>query len=238
MSFYFLFIYSLGMIFLLFLVLLSAYFYAKEGKINPDFSFSFGKNGMIVNNEIYSLSSYEFPYNYIVFPIFGIIMILFTYYLIKFTQRNQFKEILGLYQINIQKLLIYLGLFLIYTIIVFFLSRYTSILNTEDVFKLPNNPIHIFLLFLGVGVCVPIFEELMFRGVLYFHYFNKFGWFYSVILTSLVFSIFHFNYNFYIIVCIFFFALILGSARKESNSIYVPIILHILNNTMALFINF
>ena len=108
------------------------------------------------------------------------------------------------------------------------LSRFTPLL--EIGVPIPSNIrtyfISIFVFAIGPGIC----EEIMFRGVLTRAY-EGFGIKKSIIVTSILFGIFHFNiFN---LVGPIFLGIIFGITLYKTNSIYAPIVGHIINNSIA-----
>lgn len=90
------------------------------------------------------------------------------------------------------------------------------------------------LLWLGIIIAAPLYEEIFFRGFLFKGIENsRAGPIGAVIITSLAWSAIHVQYDFLIIVSIFAGGLILGWARVKTNSIYIPIAMHVLQNLMA-----
>jgi hypothetical protein len=90
------------------------------------------------------------------------------------------------------------------------------------------------LLWLAFIVASPLYEEIFFRGFLFKgieH--SRAGPAGAVIITSLAWSLLHIQYDFLIIISIFAGGLLLGLARLKTNSIYVPIVMHALQNLMA-----
>ena len=90
------------------------------------------------------------------------------------------------------------------------------------------------LLWLAYIIVGPLAEEIFFRGFLFEgirH--SKAGDAGAMIITSLLWSATHNQYNLYSIFFIFVGGLILGYARIKSNSIYPPIAMHILQNIIA-----
>jgi membrane protease YdiL (CAAX protease family) len=98
-----------------------------------------------------------------------------------------------------------------------------------------NSPL---LAILGIGLAVPFFEELIFRGWLYKRLELVFTPTIAVLATSLVFTLIHVQYNAYILSALFVLALILGMMRQRSGSIWPGVLLHCLNNTIATLIAF
>ncbi len=84
-----------------------------------------------------------------------------------------------------------------------------------------------------IGFIVPICEELFFRGLLQasFHTLTKNSWI-GIIITSLIFSLLHFSILHFF--PIFIFGLWVGVLREKTNSIYIGILLHCINNLFTL----
>lgn len=94
------------------------------------------------------------------------------------------------------------------------------------------------LLIVTMVIVAPIYEEVMFRGILWSAVREQFvgskGAWVATISTSILFSIIHLQYEFYEMSVIFILAMLLGYARSRSGSLYVPILLHIINNGVAM----
>lgn len=90
------------------------------------------------------------------------------------------------------------------------------------------------LLWLTFIIVAPLVEEMFFRGFLFKGIENsRMGPVGAVIITSLVWSAMHTQYDAYSIAAIFLGGLLLGFARLKSNSIYPPIVMHALQNVIA-----
>ena len=90
------------------------------------------------------------------------------------------------------------------------------------------------LLVLGVAFFAPILEELIFRGFLLKSLAHSFlGVYGAIVVTSLVWAIIHFQYEWIYLVLIFLIGLVLGFARFYTNSIYIPMMMHVLFNFSA-----
>jgi membrane protease YdiL (CAAX protease family) len=90
------------------------------------------------------------------------------------------------------------------------------------------------LLWLAFIIAAPLYEEIFFRGFLFKGIEkSRAGPVGAIIITSLAWSVLHVQYNFVIIIGIFVGGLILGWARVKTNSIYVPIAMHVLENLLA-----
>ncbi|WLD58024.1 CPBP family intramembrane metalloprotease [Salinispirillum sp. LH 10-3-1] len=86
-------------------------------------------------------------------------------------------------------------------------------------------------------VLAPLIEELIFRGYLFTAWrHTKLGLWGTVILTSLIFTSIHAaQYSGLLLLYLFIFSVILGLAREKTGSIWAPIALHVLNNSIAVF---
>ena len=84
-------------------------------------------------------------------------------------------------------------------------------------------------------VAAPFFEEIFFRGFLFQGIrYSRLGPGGAVALCALAWAVIHFQYDFYGMITIFAFGIILGWARFRSGSVYLPILLHAFINLVAL----
>jgi len=90
------------------------------------------------------------------------------------------------------------------------------------------------LLWLALVIVAPLTEEIFFRGFLFKGIeSSKMGPVGAIIITSLAWAVMHSQYDVYGMVSIFIGGLLLGFARVKSNSIYPPIVMHIIQNIIA-----
>ncbi len=96
------------------------------------------------------------------------------------------------------------------------------------------------LIFTTICLVVPIMEELVFRGWLFSKVAQtKLGSTGAIVLTSLIFTIIHSQYEQSItFIMLFLFSLLLGYARYKSNNISYSILIHIIFNSLALILLF
>ncbi|WP_209959007.1 CPBP family intramembrane glutamic endopeptidase [Psychrobacter sp. PL19] len=96
----------------------------------------------------------------------------------------------------------------------------------------------VWLLILAIVIVAPIYEELVFRGLLWSAIAEQFseqrGAIIASIITSLIFAVIHLQYGLYEISTIVILAFIFCYARIKSGSLLLPIILHIINNGAAM----
>ncbi|MDG2394593.1 MAG: type II CAAX endopeptidase family protein [Thalassotalea sp.] len=94
---------------------------------------------------------------------------------------------------------------------------------------------YIWLLVLSICIVAPIFEELVFRGFIFARLqrsvLGKSG---ALILTSLIFTLIHSQYQGIELFALFTFAILLGLIRIKTNNIKYCILIHALNNTLSL----
>lgn len=99
----------------------------------------------------------------------------------------------------------------------------------------------VWLLILALVVIAPIYEEILFRGLFWSAIEEQFsaesgvqGAVVASFITSFIFAIIHLQYGLYEIGTIVILALIFSYARYKSGSLWLPILLHIINNGLAM----
>lgn len=90
------------------------------------------------------------------------------------------------------------------------------------------NFIHVLII---AAVVAPVIEELLFRGLIYKQITGSDN--YKIIVSGIFFALIHFQLE--VIFPLIFLGLILGYLRKSQDSIWVPIIFHMLNNSLAIY---
>lgn len=86
--------------------------------------------------------------------------------------------------------------------------------------------------FLKVSVVAPIVEELIFRGLIFNGFRRNYNGFVAVIMSALLFSLFHLNP--WQMPATFVLGLLLGWLMLRTNNILVAILGHSINNTLVL----
>jgi len=90
------------------------------------------------------------------------------------------------------------------------------------------------LFWAAVILAAPLFEETFFRGfVLSGLSRSRLGAAGAVVLASLAWAALHVQYEAYDVAAIFIFGLVLGAARIKTGSLFTPLLLHALANTVA-----
>jgi membrane protease YdiL (CAAX protease family) len=81
------------------------------------------------------------------------------------------------------------------------------------------------------AIIAPIVEELLFRGLIYKQITGSENL--KILFSGIFFALIHFQIE--VIFPLIFLGLILGYLRKSQDSIWVPIIFHMLNNSIAIY---
>jgi membrane protease YdiL (CAAX protease family) len=157
------------------------------------------------------------------------------------TQANNWKErfeFWALKSITAKTLITWSGLGLIFWIVSSFLGEWLNIPVEQfmlDVKAASDSAIGMTLVIVTICIVVPIMEELVFRGWLYSKIAQtKLGNIGALILSSIIFTIIHTQYdNIITLFIILSLGLLLGFARYKTNNISYSIAIHILFNSLA-----
>ena len=146
---------------------------------------------------------------------------------------------LGLYHFNTNALIYSLVAYVILYLVLTAYSYAFQISPPEEFIKLMQATPFV-LNFLMVVIGAPIVEELLFRGFLFSQLkTTKLGINGSIILTSLIWTSIHLQYDLFLLIPIFLIGLLLGYLMHKYNSLYLVIIVHAVHNLQAtLFIEF
>ncbi|MFA7418421.1 MAG: CPBP family intramembrane glutamic endopeptidase [Melioribacteraceae bacterium] len=103
-------------------------------------------------------------------------------------------------------------------------QTYGELLKATSVFEAS------FVIFV-VAIIPALCEEILFRGLVQKSFEQKFKPYFSIFITSLFFGLYHFNpYGLVALVALGFY---FGFAAYKSDSIFIPMILHFINNFLA-----
>ena len=136
-----------------------------------------------------------------------------------------------------------LGLLVIFMIISQALTYMLDMTPLVFVDPLYQSVSSVWLLVFAMVVVAPLYEEVIFRGILWSAIAEQFtavsypahrGTIAASIVTSLIFAIIHVQYGIYEISTIVILALIFCYARIKSGSLLLPIVLHMINNGAAM----
>ena len=122
------------------------------------------------------------------------------------------------------------GFWIAFSVLAFLLDRSTPQFMA-DVYNTAGSPA---LLFLAVVIIAPLFEETLFRGLLFR------GWSPSplrvwgtIALTAALWTVLHSQYGAFEIGGLFLYGILLGTARHLTGTLIVPVVLHALSNAWA-----
>lgn len=99
-----------------------------------------------------------------------------------------------------------------------------------------TQPIQYLVAFVALVIIPPIAEELLFRGYLFGRLRERFGFWFTTIVVSIVFGIVHMQWNVGIDVAVL--SVFLCYLRERTGTIWASIVLHTIKNGLAYFLLF
>ena len=151
-------------------------------------------------------------------------------------KKNNARVFLGLAPPRPMEFLKWLGAFLVLGVIVESITRSSAMFESDFMAQVLATSTNDVLLFAGIALMAPIFEEFLLRGLLFGSVRYIADEHVTVAVTAGVFTLMHMQYNWAIMLLILPMGVIFGYARSRSGSIWVPVVLHILNNSASLLI--
>lgn len=109
-----------------------------------------------------------------------------------------------------------------------------KITETYEIFLKVDSPLEIIFVVFVIAVTPAFCEEFLFRGYIQRSFEGKFSRFSAALITAIFFGLFHFHP--YAIVPLTLLGFYFGYAAYKSNSILIPVILHFINNFIAVII--
>ena len=148
-------------------------------------------------------------------------------------KNNNFRQYLNFHPLTLNILAIFLCIsFCMMAGMEYVSNLYPEIFETDFAIESYKQAKSLPMLYLGVVLLGPIFEECLFRGFL-FKGLEKsaLGGHGAVFISAILFSLVHIQYGIYILVFIMLpIAILLGYARLKSGSLLLPIVIHVINN--------
>jgi membrane protease YdiL (CAAX protease family) len=90
------------------------------------------------------------------------------------------------------------------------------------------------VLWLALAVAAPVFEEICFRGFIFKGLAaSRLHWYGATLITAVLWTSIHLQYDLYGMATIFVLGLVLGTARAMTNSTVLTMLLHCLINLLA-----
>lgn len=167
----------------------------------------------------------------------GFVACLFmTYIAIKFKEGSNVNDYLALRLFDFNTLPKWiLGLILIWILAGFILASMPDNQNSAFMLEIYQSAKSRWLLYLAAVIAAPIYEEVFFRGFLFKGLrSSRLGASGTIMFTSLCWAVVHMQYDYVYISTIFVLGLYLGYARYRSQSLLLPIFLHMLYNLGAM----
>ena len=120
------------------------------------------------------------------------------------------------------------GVIIVHNIILFLLKVDTQGKQIQDILSSIDSPIWFFI---AAAIVAPLVEEIFFRGFLFQGFRQRYGWVPALLLSSAIFSAAHLDPA--SLIPTFVLGLILSYVYHRTNSLWLGIIIHFLNNATA-----
>lgn len=165
----------------------------------------------------------------------GLVCTLLIIGAVRLWKRKLANQFLGLVKPPFKQVLIWLGAFIALGLLIEMLAYLSPSFRTDFMQKVIGSTTNIAWLIIGVGIVAPLFEEFLLRGLLYGSIRHMADENAAVALTAGVFTLMHMQYDPAVMLLILPMGIVLGYARSRSGSIWVPVLLHMLNNLVTVF---
>lgn len=166
----------------------------------------------------------------------GLAGLLFLLVAVRRWKGSRMAGFLGIQGAKVSMALRWLGIFLLLALVIEALGRFTTAFHTDFMERILATNTQRWKLILGVGIMAPLFEEFLLRGLFYGSLRHLLDEHKAIAITAGVFALMHLQYQWTIMLLILPMGVVLGYARSRSNSIWVAVMLHMLNNTVSIFI--
>ncbi|MBK6551810.1 MAG: CPBP family intramembrane metalloprotease [Flavobacteriales bacterium] len=163
----------------------------------------------------------------------GAICTLLILVVVYYWKRRLLSFFLGLKLPGWRQMALWLAVFIGLGAIIEGLAHWIPAFQTDFMSKVISSTTNVIWLYIGVGSMAPLFEEFLLRGLLFGsirHMVDEHG---TVALTAGVFTLMHMQYDVAVMLLILPMGIVLGYARSRSGSIWVPVVIHMLNNLVS-----
>ena len=164
----------------------------------------------------------------------GLLAILFMVWLWK--RGEGMAGVLGLKRPTPRQVLKWIGIFILLGAVLEALAWASPAFRTPFMAEVMATSTDRFMMILGVGIVAPIFEEFLLRGVAYGSLRYVMDKHYAIAITAGLFTIMHLQYEVLVMLLILPIGVVLGYARANTGSLWVPILLHVLNNLASIYL--
>jgi uncharacterized protein len=163
------------------------------------------------------------------------IALAFVVLLAKLRNQLSVRDYLSLHWVPVKRLLVWSAIVLVYVGLAEGTIWLLEIDTSDVMIKAYRTAEIVPLLWVALVIAAPLFEELFFRGFMFRGIQqSRLGSTGAILITSLIWSAIHFQYDIYQVAVIFGGGILLGIARARSNSTCLTIALHALWNTIAI----
>lgn len=167
----------------------------------------------------------------------ALIMTAFIFAIIKIKGRS-IKEYLAFYPFRWSTLFGLLGLLFLFLVASETAMQALDVNPMQFVDALYATAEPLWLLVFAMVVVAPLYEELIFRGLLWTEIrgqvAGKRGVWLASVVSSVLFAVIHLQYDVYGMATITLLALLFCYARVKSGTLWVPILIHMVNNAIAM----
>ena len=203
------------------------YVYHLQAGSHPGLSFQNFAKTLITNGQAIGLSTIAT----------GLIGSLCVFFLV-WVKKNgpSLQGYLGLKNARVRDYLFWLGILFVFSITAGLLGQALgeSEKSSQFAMGLFKSGDHFWLLVIAVCIAAPIFEELLIRGFFLEGLRHSFvGTTGAVLVSSLLWTIMHTQYAWFNLMLLGIMGILLGTAKIMTRSLYVPIFLHIVHNSVA-----
>lgn len=173
----------------------------------------------------------NFSYRLIFIQVFVLLIFIVLYFIIS---KKSIEDTINIKKISLKNIILIFLVSIFMQPIIMFINLMTSFF-TDNVVGMQiasSSRYPLWQLILATAVFPPILEETIFRGILLKKY-EKYSFWYGIILTSLFFSIMHLNLNQFFYT--FFMGVVISILVKMTGSIFAGMMCHsIVNGTQAI----
>lgn len=166
----------------------------------------------------------------------GLVCTLLILASVRLWKRRHTAHFLGLHRPHWRQVMLWLGIFFLLGLVIEALAHLSPSFRTDFMAKVIGSSTNLLWLYLGVGVMAPVFEEFLLRGLLFGSIRHMADEHATVALTAGVFTLMHMQYDAAVMLLILPMGIVLGYARSRSGSIWVPVLLHMLNNLVSVLV--
>jgi len=146
------------------------------------------------------------------------------------------RQHLALKPVSAWKMIGWMAILILFSLISGIVASYLEQdIVTDFTRNLYQNAGNVYLLAVAIVLAAPLFEELFFRGFMFFGVSrSRLGMVGAILVTALIWTVIHDQYNWYVRGNIFVIGILFGIARYKSGSILPPLAMHMLMNALAL----